>query len=112
MSLKKYGVVVDCGRCEFASGNGRGSFEVTVPLSDIASGTEGTAKLLCSVSSERHEVVLKAWNDSETHPIKPSPEIEKRLGAALAHVAKHRICGNRTICPFEIVQIVEKQSCR
>lgn len=112
MSLKKYGVFVDCERCEFASSDGRGSFEVTVPLSDIATGTEGTAKLLCSVSSERHEVELKEWNDFGTHPIRPTLEIQKRLGAALAHVASHRICGNRKICPSKIVQIVEKQSCR
>lgn len=110
MSLKKFGVVVDCGRCEYASSNGRGCFEVTVPLSDIATGTEGTAKLLCSVSSERHEVELKEWNDSATHRIRPSSEIQQRLFAVLAHVANHRICGNRKICPSEVVQIVEKQS--
>lgn len=112
MSLKKCGVVVGCERCEIASSNGRGSFEVMVPLSDIATGIKGTAKLLCSVTSEHHEVELKEWNDSGTHPILPSSEIQQRLGAALAHVANHRICGNRKICPSEVVQIVEKQSCR
>jgi hypothetical protein len=110
MILKKCGVVVDCGRCEYASSISRGSFEVTVPVSDTATGTEGTAKLLCCVSSERHEVELKEWNDPGTHPIRPSPEIKQRLFAALDHVASHRICGNRKICPSEVVQMVEKHS--
>ena len=108
MILKKLGVVVDCGRCEYASSNIRGSFEVTVPLSDSATGTEGTAQLLCSISSERHEVELKEWSDSETRPVSPSSEIKQRLFAALSHVANHRICVNRKICPSEVVQIVEK----
>jgi hypothetical protein len=112
MILKKYGVAVDCGRCEYASGNSRGSFEVTVPVSDTATGTAGTAKLLCSVSSERHAVELKEWNDAGTHPIRPSSETQRRLFAALDHVASHRICGNRQICPSEVVQIVEKLSRR
>ena len=112
MILKKYGVAVDCGRCEYASGNSRDSFEVTVPVSDTATGTAGTAKLLCSVSFERHDVELKEWNDAGTHPIRPSSETQRRLFAALDHVASHRICGNRQICPSEVVQIVEKQSRR
>ena len=109
MSLKKYGVVVDCGRCEYASSNSSGAFEVMVPLSDVATGTEGKATLRCFVSSERHEVELKEWNDSRTQPVCFSPEVQRRLSAALDHVAKHRICGNRKICPTEVVQIVEKK---
>jgi hypothetical protein len=110
MSLKKSGVVVDCAHCEYASSDSSGAFDVTVPLSDVATGIEGKAKLRCFISSEQHEVELKEWNDSRAHPIRYSPEVQRRLSAALDHVAEHRICGNRQICPREVVRIVEKNS--
>jgi len=112
MSVKNWGVTVDCGRCEFASSDGRDSFEVTVPIGDIETGIDGTAKLHCSISVGRHEIKLEAWNDTAGHPIRPPAKTQRRLLAALGKLADQRICGNHQICPADVVRVVEELSRR
>jgi hypothetical protein len=110
MGLKKHGVVVGCEHCRYQTKGGVGGFDVIVPLCDTSSGTKGIARLRCSVSSSRHAVELKQWHDNRQQPIKPSAEIMKRLSQALDFVAGKRICGNRHLCPPEVVRIVEQDT--
>jgi len=85
---------------------------VAVPLGDIETDINGTATLLCSISSGRHQVKLKEWNDAVGHPIRPSAEIQQHLETALGDLADQQICGNHQICPTDVVEIVEKLSRR
>lgn len=112
MRLKQYGVVVGCERCKCVSDDRQGSFEVTVPLSDIETDIEGVARLRCSVSSEHHKVELEEWIDPSGQPLRPSKTMGERLLSALGFVEEHRVCGNQAICPPDVVRIVEKQSRR
>lgn len=110
MRLKKYGVIVGCEKCKCIADDSQGSFEVTVPLSDIETDIEGAARLRCSVSPEHHKVELEEWIDPSGRPLKPSIKMGKRLLSALGFVEDHRVCGNQAICPSEVVRIVEKHS--
>ena len=112
MSLRKKDFVVDCEHCVFGMSDGVGSFNVTVPLRDNASDIKGMARLKCSVSPDRHEVELKQWLDDGLRPIQPSASVEKRLLQMLDFVANKRICGNRHLCPPEVVRTVEQESRR
>jgi hypothetical protein len=108
MELKKQGIRVDCMNCKCASSDGCGGFIVTVPLSDSETGITGTAKLHCTISPACHQVEFVDWHDAGFHTIRPSRKIQSRISAALTFVAEHRICGNRHICPSELVRVVEE----
>ncbi|MGB5563993.1 MAG: hypothetical protein WBN02_16935 [Sedimenticolaceae bacterium] len=108
MSWDKSGVSIDCGCCEYASCDGRDCFEVTVPISDIETGTAGNAMLLCSISSGGHKVELKEWNDARGQAILPTEEVQQRLLAVLDALADKKVCGNHQICPADVVRIVEQ----
>ena len=108
MELKKQGILFDCVNCKYASSDGCGGFDVTVPLSDSETGISGTAKLHCTISPACHQVELVDWHDVGFHTIRPSRNIQPRISTALAFVAEHRICGNRHICPSEIIRVVEE----
>ena len=112
MSLKKDHFVVGCEHCEYGMSDSAGGFVVTVPLRDDLSGTKGTARLQCTVSPYRHEVELKQWLDDELQAIQPSASVRKRLLQALDFVGGKRICGNRHICPPEVIRTVEQESRR
>ncbi len=108
MRLKKHGVIVDCGQWVCTSCDDNGCFDVAVPVTDSETDIAGSAKLHCTVSSKRHSVELTQWQDVNNRPIRPLADRHKRVDAALAFFADHRICGNRKICPVEVVRVVEK----
>ena len=110
MSIKKHGVVVGCEGCRYMAEQLQDGFDVSVPLSDEESGTEGTARLHCSVSATEHRVELGEWQDEQGETVKPLPEVEQRVRAALDFVAERRLCGNRELCPYEVVDIVAEKS--
>lgn len=109
MSLKKNQFIVDCEHCTCSRSDGAGGFVVTVPLRDSSSGLEGTARLRCSITPYRHEIELKQWLDEEQHPIQAAADIEKRLLNLVDHVADKRVCGNRHLCPAEVVRTIAEQ---
>ena len=108
MSIKRDNVGINCRQCEFTSSNGGGSFYVTVPVDDAASGIAGLAELHCTVTSELHTVELTKWHDEQGQIIKPPAELRHRLLKALDFVAERRICGNQHLCPTEVVRVVEE----
>jgi hypothetical protein len=110
MGLKKE-FAIECEHCQCGTRDGRGGFVVTVPLRDNVSGLKGTATLRCTVSPSRHSVELEQWLDDDSHRIQPSAAVEKRLLQVVDYVADKRICGNRHLCPPDVVQTVEQQNC-
>ncbi|MCU7918253.1 MAG: hypothetical protein KZQ95_07820 [Candidatus Thiodiazotropha sp. (ex Epidulcina cf. delphinae)] len=108
MNIKKDGCIVKCEHCQCVSNNGRGGFDVQVPICADDNGIAGTARLHCAISAERHRVELVNWKDTDDHTVTPPKEIQKRLATALDFVADHRVCGNQKICPAEVIEIVEK----
>jgi hypothetical protein len=110
MSLKKHGVILDCEQCTCTSSDDHGGFDVTVPISDSDTDTAGPARLCCIVSPERHTVELKEWQDADYHPVQLSENLQKRVSALLTSIADKRVCGNRNICPPEVVRIVKGNS--
>jgi hypothetical protein len=54
MELRRYGVEIACEQCRLIRGDSAEDFEVVVPVSMRGTGTTGTARLHCAVSSDRH----------------------------------------------------------
>ena len=106
--MKKYGVVVGCSNCRYVSAGESGSFDVLVPIGDSETGLAGTARLHCKVSRRSHSVELSDWCDQGQHALQPPDDLGRRLSKALGFVAQQRICGNRAICPAEVVKLVGK----
>ena len=112
MSIKKHGVIVDCEHCMYQKQDGRGCFDITVPISDIATGTSGQATLHCTLSAERHNVELTQWQDAYNRLIQITESIQNRVASALGFVADRRICGNRNLCPSEVIRVVEEYTAK
>ena len=111
MSLTKNGLLIDCEHCVCRSEDGRGGFGIDVPISDRDSGVTGIARIRCVVSAGGHRVELDSWAlGAEQMPDDVVKAIRARADQALEYVAKKRICGNRDICPSEVVRIVEAHS--
>jgi hypothetical protein len=110
MSLKKNGVIVDCEHCTYTSSYDRGAFDITVPITDSETGISGPARLRCIVSPKRHAVELLEWHDFNRHPAQSIENLQQRVKATLYFVADRQVCGNRNICPSEVIQIVEEIS--
>lgn len=102
-------MVVGCEHCKCISNNATGGFKVSVPLDDTQTDRSGTATLRCVVSPGHHEVRLEAWLDASGRALRPSPSVQERMDAALRFVEEHRICGNRDICPDDVVRLVRQQ---
>ena len=107
MRLNKHGITVDCKNCVCTSSNNRGAFEVTVPIIDSETGISSPAKLHCFVSTEQHAVELLEWQDINHDPAPSTDNLQQRISAALTFVADHQVCGNRKICPSDVIRIVE-----
>ena len=111
MGLTKNGLVIDCEQCVCRSEDGRGGFDIDVPVSDRDSGFTGIARIRCAVSSAGHKVELDSWAvGAEQTPEDVIGAIRERADLVLEYVAQKRICGNRDICPSEVVRIVEAHS--
>ena len=106
MELRRYGVEIACEQCRLIRGDSAEDFEVVVPVSMRGTGTTGTARLHCAVSSDRHQVELIEPCDTSDRTVQPSPEAMEKISAALESVERHRLCGNRHVCPPGVVQIV------
>lgn len=109
MTLKRYDIVIDCAHCRYACSDGRGGFDVQVPVRDEQNQIDGTARLRCTLSPAAHRVEFKDWRNDRGRQIDAFYDTRQRLDAALGAIARHRVCGNRDICPDEIVEIAEKQ---
>jgi hypothetical protein len=108
--MKKHGITIDCAGCQFIGSHERGSFDVVVPVADENSGLGGRVRLSCRASSQTHVVKLAAWQDQKTPVVAPGSDLDRRLTKALAFVADKRLCGNRSLCPSQVVDLVEKAS--
>ena len=96
---------MDCAHCQFSGGDGCGGFDVDVPIADERGDDTGTATLHCVVSKGKHGVTLTRWVDHEGRVIDPEQAVQTRLATALGYVAEKRLCGNRKLCPSEVVSI-------
>ena len=106
MELRKYGVEIRCEQCRLIRGDSADDFDIVVPVGMDDAGVAGTARLHCAVSGDRHQVELIGLRDAGDRAVQPSPDAMDKLSAALASVARHRLCGNRHICPPDVVRIV------
>ena len=107
--MKKHGLVIDCGNCEFIGARDVDNFDVVVPVVDETAETKGCARLRCHVSPQTHTVELAEWSSSDDASIiRLDGEFGRHLSTALDYVAERRLCGNRTLCPKEVVNIVAK----
>ena len=110
MALKKSDIEVQCAHCEYLSSDKIGSFDITVPITDLTTGTCQLATLQCAVSTEEHRLKLLDWNLESDNTTRVSDDFQRRMSAVLAFIAEHKICGNRKLCPAEVVEIVQRLS--
>ena len=108
MSINRANVRIECSQCEFASSAGAGSFDVIVPVNDAATGIAGLAELHCTVGADLHTVELTEWRNDQGQIIEPSEDLRHRLTDTLGFVAERRVCGNRHLCPTEVVRVVKE----
>ncbi len=110
MKIKRKDITVDCEHCVYSSSDNRGNFEITVPIIDSETGISGPANLRCGVSAKGHTVELLEWRGFNGHQSQSLEDLVQRVSATLDFVAERRICGNRNICPSEVIQVVEENS--
>ena len=103
--MKKHGITVDCAHCRYAGGDSCGGFDVEVPVADDQGHAAGTATLHCMISREHHQVEMTRWSGTDGQTAAPAEGIQGRLNAALDFVAEQRLCGNRKLCPSQVVDI-------
>ena len=110
MNLKQYGIIVDCEHCVYDSSDDQGVLRITVPIIDSDTGISSPASLRCTVSPERHSVEFWEWHDINHQSVQPVDKLQQRVSAAFNVVANRQVCGNRNICPPEVIRFVEKNS--
>lgn len=108
MSLSKNGLLIDCEQCKFKASGENNDFIVIVPISDVDEDKAGSATLKCIVSVDHHLINLQSFVDSSGKQIQISKNSQKRLEDALKFVGAKKVCGNRNICPANVVNFVEK----
>ncbi len=108
MSLKSAGIIVNCESCKYLSASDQGGFDVTVAINDVETGIAGLARLHCTTTDKHHSVELTEWNPVDNYSKRPTENFLKRVGVILDFFANQRICGNRKICPSEVIRIVEE----
>jgi hypothetical protein len=106
--MKRHGVTIDCSRCRFVGSRDHEGFDVVVPVADEGSGLTGHARLHCRVSSQTHVVEFVEWQDREAPVVSAGSALDRRLTGALQFVAEKQLCGNRSLCPSQVVDVVEK----
>lgn len=110
MRIKKNGVTVDCEHCVYNSSDNRGAFDITVPIIDSETGISAPARLRCGVSAKGHVIELLEWHEFNRHLTQSLESLQQRVLATLTFVAERQVCGNRNICPSEVIQMVEENS--
>ena len=98
------------GRVEYIAGEADGCFEVSVPIRDRQTGIDGTAKLHCTISHNRHRVELENWHDANHQPIAASEKLSQRVTDTLTAFAEKKVCGKCKACPAEVIEIVEENT--
>ena len=109
MSLENKGVKISCESCSYVALDDKGGFAVSVPLSIADAEVSGTAKLHCVLGPGSHKVELVEWAAEGHLPGEALEEVRQRVSRALGFIAERRICGNRHICPAEVIRVVKKQ---
>ena len=97
-----------CDRCAYASSDDQGGFDVIVPVTDEVGQQGGIATLRCRISPDTHDVKLISLLNSSGEPVSYDAATQQRLISMLRFVEDRRICGNKNICPTEVVDIVAK----
>ena len=110
MGLKKFDILVRCESCRVVACHSGDSFDVTVPLVDLQSAGQGNATLQCVVSDDGHRVALRSFVDDTGAEMALPGGTEQRVSHMLRHVAEQRVCGNRHVCPDEVVRLVTARS--
>ena len=106
--MNRHGVTIDCASCQFAASHNEDSFDVIVPVADEGGDLAGKAKLRCRVSSQTHVVEMAEWHCREAPVIQAGSDLDRRLRDVLDFIAEKRLCGNRSLCPSQVVDVVEK----
>lgn len=106
MGLEKFGVKISCEGCQYVALDSDGGFEVSVPLSIGDAAIAGVATLHCTLGPDSHKVELVDWTTDMQLPAGALEEVRQRVSGALDFIAERRICGNRHICPAEVIRMV------
>lgn len=103
MSLNKHNISIACENCSYqgVSSDDPHSFFVRVRIEDESSGQSSYAMVECHVDQDTHDIRLIDLDEASGIDV-------ERLRKALANVSASRVCGNKRICPAEIVRIVEQ----
>ena len=103
MSLIKENLCLQCESCHYSGGEHGGSFQLEVPIEDVLTGRKGTAFIECEVMENKHHLTLLYIQDPTGFEMKLSAEERRRLEKVLDMVAGKKLCGNKGICPEEVV---------
>ena len=101
------GVRVCCDRCAVSASDGESCFDVRVPVQGPGGETLGNAEIRCVVTPAAHSLSLLVFTATEAAK-SPLMNIDSSLVEVLDQLEKHRVCGNASICPKEVVQICRR----
>ena len=106
MPITRNNICLDCENCHFKQTNSSSSFQIEVPVESLLSGRKGRALILCEVYQDRHELTVLSLEGPSGFELQLD-ELEKEyLGNLLETVAKKQLCGNKALCPEEVVSTV------
>jgi hypothetical protein len=106
MSLSKQGISIDCDHCKLSKTHNNNDFEVLVPVIDEYENRSGLAALECIITPNKHQINLVQLTDPDGKEIRVSPKTRERLQVTLNVIGKKKVCGNKKICPKEVINIV------
>lgn len=108
--MKGNDLIIECKNCKYLSSTEGSSFDVTVPIIDENNGIAGNARLHCKLSAKNHSIELAEWKPTDANSEQSSGSFMNRLSTELDILADKRLCGNRHICPSEVIRISEENT--
>ena len=104
--MNKSGVSIDCEHCKFDSVGRNNDFLVSVPVrSDVEEQTK-IAMINCEITPYRHQINLVQLTTSFGTPVEIDSNTQQNLTKVLELVGNKKVCGNKNVCPKEVVKLV------
>jgi len=105
--MTKNGVSIDCEQCKFDSIGRKNEFLVSVPVKSEVEEKKRIATISCEITPQRHRIDLVRLTTSSGTPVVMDSNTQHKLAKVLESVGDKKVCGNKNVCPKEVVELVQ-----
>lgn len=85
-----------------------GQLHVTVPVTDVPTGTTVQLQLACDVSGDEHQVAVESITDADGNPVTFDDATAERANRLIDFVARSELCGKPGVCPTAVVEAADE----